>query len=329
MAFRSSRKLTALSLQFTLASALLFTGFCFSSCATHSYTRNQEVLKTLPKTELSSVDYAYQRMLDAGISKKFADQVKASYLKKESDASNRDKIVSLNIFGFLAHGNYSLHYSKSAVKKTKAFVHKYGKTLKLAEKRYHVSKESIAALLWVETKFGKYTGSYKLSDVYFSLLQASHPSVVAITLQELNDRKPAAIQANPKFTEEFLEQKVVDRSIQKSAWALDQLKAIDGLYLKGHDHLLNMKASYAGAFGFPQFIPTTYADYAISCNEQDADLYNMRDAILSVAHYLKEKGWDEKKPAAKSDALFEYNRSRDYGDVILKIAGEVQSKKKS
>jgi|GEM_PF-2387445 len=303
------------------------TGMSLTSCASRSHAGDREpsseVIKTLPHTRLTAVDYAYQRMMDAGISKSFAHRIKKIYLRQNDAAAGRDKIISLNIFGFLAHADYSLHYSKTAVKKTRAFVHKYRKTLRLAEKRYHVSKETIAALLWVETKFGKYTGTFNLPYVYFSLLQADHPAVAKLTLDELSDRQPAAVQLNPQYTRKFLEHKVIERSVQKAAWALDQLKAIQHLSRKEQRKLFSTQASYAGAFGYPQFIPTTFADYAVSCNENAPDLFNMRDAILSVAHYLHEKGWKENSASAKSDALFEYNRSRDYGAVILKIADEV------
>jgi len=316
-------------------SAILFSmfmimsaGMSLSSCATRSQAGNREpsseAFKTLPKTHLAAVDYAYQRMIDAGISKSFAHRIKKIYLRQNDAATGRDKIISLNVFGFLAHADYSLHYSKTAVKKTRAFVHKYRKTLALAQKRYHVSKETIAALLWVETKFGKYTGTFNLPYVYFSLLQADHPAVAKLTLDELSDRQPAAVQSNPQYTREYLEQKVIERSVQKASWALDQLKAIQHLNRAEQRRLFSTHASYAGAFGYPQFIPTTFADYAVSCNRNAPDLFNMRDAILSVAHYLHEKGWKENSASAKSDALFEYNRSRDYGAVILKIADEVR-----
>lgn len=323
----SVRFLTSLLIAISLLAAETTLTSCASSSSTRQSDRQGRLLNALPQNGLNSIDAAYQRMLDAGISKPFADQIKTSYLKQDEERSKRENIIYLNIFGFLAHGDYSLHYSKRALNSTRTFLKKYDKTLRLAEKRYQVSKETIAALIWVETKHGKYTGSFNLPLVYFSLLQADHPSIAASSLQELNNRKPAAEKLTPQLTDEQLEQKVIDRSVKKSAWALEQLKAIDGLFVKGQKHLLKTKASFAGAFGYPQFIPSTYADYAVSVNQGEPDLFNMRDAILSVAHYLKAKGgWDEKNPQAKSDALFEYNRSRDYGAVILKIAAELQHK---
>jgi membrane-bound lytic murein transglycosylase B len=55
----------------------------------------------------------------------------------------------------------------------------------------------------------------------------------------------------------------------------------------------------------------------------------MPDVIVSVANFLKSKGWVESDLKSKSDALFEYNRIRDYGDVILKITGELKSREPS
>jgi len=50
----------------------------------------------------------------------------------------------------------------------------------------------------------------------------------------------------------------------------------------------------------------------------------MRDAILSVANYLKTNGWQTENVEARRAALFHYNRSEDYGNIIQKIARAVR-----
>ena len=59
-----------------------------------------------------------------------------------------------------------------------------------------------------------------------------------------------------------------------------------------------LKGSYAGAFGLPQFMPSSFVKYAI---DFDADgridlLASAADAIGSVAHYLAEFGWKRGMP---------------------------------
>ena len=53
------------------------------------------------------------------------------------------------------------------------------------------------------------------------------------------------------------------------------------------------KSSWAGAFGFPQFIPSSINNYAIDFNEDGKiDLINsIEDSIGSVANYLSKNGW--------------------------------------
>ena len=54
-----------------------------------------------------------------------------------------------------------------------------------------------------------------------------------------------------------------------------------------------MKGSYAGAMGIPQFISSSYRNYAVSLDQnKQVDLINDIDtAIASVANYFKSHGW--------------------------------------
>ncbi len=54
-----------------------------------------------------------------------------------------------------------------------------------------------------------------------------------------------------------------------------------------------MKGSWAGAMGHTQFMPTTYANYAIDGdNDGTIDLYNSeKDALASAANFLWKLGW--------------------------------------
>lgn len=56
---------------------------------------------------------------------------------------------------------------------------------------------------------------------------------------------------------------------------------------------LSIKGSYAGAMGTPQFMPSSYRQYAVDfVGDGKRNLWtNDADAIGSVANYFKAKGW--------------------------------------
>ena len=64
------------------------------------------------------------------------------------------------------------------------------------------------------------------------------------------------------------------------------------------DAVLQWQGSYAGAFGLPQFMPSSLARYAVDFDEDGRiDLLGSApDAIGSVAHYLAAFGWEKGLP---------------------------------
>ncbi|HPU23830.1 MAG TPA: lytic transglycosylase domain-containing protein, partial [Candidatus Kapabacteria bacterium] len=78
--------------------------------------------------------------------------------------------------------------------------------------------------------------------------------------------------------------------------------------------------SWAGAFGIPQFLPSSYVKYAIDGNNDGVvDLFNLSDAVFSVANYLKSHGWGEMLSEQRK-AIFAYNNSTAYVDAVMKLA---------
>lgn len=61
---------------------------------------------------------------------------------------------------------------------------------------------------------------------------------------------------------------------------------------------LDIKGSYAGAMGLPQFIPSSYRMYAVDYDQDGRrDLWNSdSDIVASVANYLRRHGWRRGAP---------------------------------
>ncbi len=127
--------------------------------------------------------------------------------------------------------------------------------------RYGVPAEVVAAIIGIETYYGKNTGSYRVVDALATL--AFH---------------------FPKRASFF-------RSELEAYLLMTREGGIDPLSLRG---------SYAGAMGIPQFIPSSYRRFAVDFDADGrADIWsNPADAIASVANYLREHGWERGEPVA-------------------------------
>ena len=62
---------------------------------------------------------------------------------------------------------------------------------------------------------------------------------------------------------------------------------------RGHVARSQLKGSWAGAMGHPQFMPSAYLNYAVSYGGSGIpDIWtSIPDALASIAHFLKEQGW--------------------------------------
>jgi len=131
--------------------------------------------------------------------------------------------------------------------------------LKAVEQQYGVPAEIIIAIIGVETKYGAFTGKYRVIDA-LSTLGFAYPKRSEFFLKEL---------------ENFL--------------LLSREEQIDPLQPLG---------SYAGAMGLSQFMPSSYRAYAADFdNDKKRDIWkNPSDAIASVANYFVANHWQRGEP---------------------------------
>jgi len=138
--------------------------------------------------------------------------------------------------------------------KGRKFIKKYRATLERAEKEYGVPVEIIAAIIGVETYYGKHTGKYTVFDS-LTTLAFDYP--------------------------------------KRSAFFKNELKQFLLLSREENIDIDKMTGSYAGAMGMPQFISSSYRRYAVDFDgDGKRDLWNsVEDVIGSVANYFSEHGW--------------------------------------
>ncbi|PID44625.1 MAG: lytic murein transglycosylase B [Proteobacteria bacterium] len=149
------------------------------------------------------------------------------------------------------------------IKLGKEFLKKYKKTFDRAERETGVPREIVAAIIGVETRYGKNRGSYRVLDA-LSTLAFDYPP------------------RSKFFTSEL-----------EHYFLLVREQGFDPAALKG---------SYAGAMGYGQFIPSSYRHYAIDFDGDGVVdiLDNPVDAIGSVANYFRQHKWKKGAPIAEA-----------------------------
>ena len=153
------------------------------------------------------------------------------------------------------------------------------------ENEFAVEKELLLALMGIETNFGTYVGKM---DILSSLATLSF------------DKRRSEF-----FTKELI-----------TLLRLIELEQINYKTLYG---------SWAGAFGFFQFMPSTITNYAIDYNKDNyIDLKNNEDAFPSAANYLKKIGWKADEPC-----FYKIDLSENIPKKYLNIsARNIHNKKK-
>ena len=230
-----------------------------------------------------------------------------------------ESLIRINVTGFRKKADYSHNYSANSVSKCKEFYKEHNDILKKAEAQFGVPANVITSILWIETKFGTYTGKHYLPSVFFTIALAAEPENIERNKKALRDENP------PPDEKELdsLDNKIIQRAKKKSNWALREILALDTLRKIYHEDFRNLYGSTAGAFGWSQFLPSSYIRWSVDGDiDGDRDLYSKHDAIHSIGNYLKTNGWGNDK-ASQEKAVYHYNNSKDYVDAVLTLASKI------
>jgi membrane-bound lytic murein transglycosylase B len=143
------------------------------------------------------------------------------------------------------------------------FWQQHAAALALAEQRYGVPAEIVVSIVGIETFYGRFMGDFRLLDA----------------LSTLSFEFPSGRSDRSAFFREQLEELLV--------WT--RQSGADARQLRG---------SFAGAWGLPQFMPGSINRHAVDFDgDGRIDLAsNGSDVVGSVAHYLAQFGWQKGMP---------------------------------
>jgi membrane-bound lytic murein transglycosylase B len=200
---------------------------------------------------------------------------RAKYQQSIIDAISRPAERRLN------WGEYrAIFIEQRRINQAIQFWTEHKETLLRAEDVYGVPPEIVLAIMGVETRFGRITGSYRVLDA-LSTLGFDYPKRADFFIGQLGDY-----------------------------FRLARQEGVEPGVLKG---------SYAGAMGYGQFIPSSFLAYAVDFDgDQHRDIWgNPVDAIGSVANYFARHGWRSGEPII-SEVLLNGNIDSDWFNQNLK-----------
>ena len=172
------------------------------------------------------------------------------------------------------------------------FYHRHQKLLHEVADKYGVDPYLILSFVGVETRYGEYNSAY---PVFNSLHTIIH-----------------TMPRRAKWVED-----------EMVAWFM--ICRVDGL------NPLGVMGSYAGAFGYGQFMPTSFKSYAVDFDGDGIrEPYEWADVFGSIANYLLKRGkykinsQDFSENSRNWRAVWKYNPSKNYVKAVLELRTELQ-----
>ena len=193
----------------------------------------------------------------------------------------------------------------------------YAEAFEAAERAHGVSADVVAAILFIESGCGRNTGSNVVLYRLARLAMANEPGNVQRSIERYTDaagridaETAAQIRTRARYLEDTFYPEV------RALFAVADRMGVEPCSIRG---------SGSGAFGAPQFLPTSYLAYGVDGNgDGRVSLYDTEDAAASCARYFAGHGW---RPGLSTQerqaAVWQYNHSAAYVDTVLALAARI------
>jgi membrane-bound lytic murein transglycosylase B len=179
--------------------------------------------------------------------------------------------------------------------------------LSKTEQETGVPAQIIVAIIGIETIYGRQMGNFRVKDV-LATLAFSYPDT------------PNKMSREQLFKDQLKE--LILLCWNDAGGKLPAQNSNLGINQAQLNSCLNQNSSYAGAIGLPQFMPSSIRTYAVDGDgDGHIDLRNNpKDAIASVASFLKAQGWQTGMPIyfPVQESAFTQAKALADGEPILK-----------
>lgn len=194
----------------------------------------------------------------------------------------------------------------------------YADAFESAERRQGVPANLLAAILFVETGCGENTGSHVIFTRLARLAMADAPENI--------ERNRARYADDLGRIDPDVEMQLRDRGRALAGTFYPEVLALFTVAERLGVDPLGIRGSSGGAFGYPQFLPTSYlADGIDADGDGQVSLNDPADAAASCARFLVQHGWQaDLGRAARRGVIWQYNHSDAYVDTVLTLAARIQ-----
>lgn len=194
---------------------------------------------------------------------------------------------------------------------------RYAAAFEDAQRTQGVTADLLAAILFVETGCGRNAGSHVVLTRLAHLAMANEPQNFERNLARFDDGNGVdpAVEAGLREHARYLERTFYPEV--RALFAVADRLGVDPLAIRG---------SKGGAFGYPQFLPTSYLADGIDADGDGRVRLDMpADAAASCARYLVHHGWRATQSVAqRRTVIWQYNHSDAYVDTILTLAARMR-----
>jgi membrane-bound lytic murein transglycosylase B len=216
----------------------------------------------------------------------------------------------------------------------RAFMKTKETVLAATQQRTGVDREVIIGILMWESKLGTITGDFvafnALASQAFFIDEANEVALASADEKALLSGRALSKQSKKKLTDEEL----AKLAAAKEEAEKKQRARVESIRNRGRKNLvalvrqckakgidtLSVKGSWAGALGFPQFMPASLRWAEDGNGDGKIDLFEMDDAIASVGKYLSAANF---KKSAR-DAVYDYNHEAAYVEGVLAFAAALR-----
>lgn len=194
-----------------------------------------------------------------------------------------------------------------------AFMIEHAPLLAEVEARHGVDREVIVSILMWESRLGTITGDYFAFNSFVSqAFFIDEANAVALSQKGergllSDDRQAARVDRIRKRA----------RNNLVSLVRVCKARGIDPLEVKG---------SWAGALGFPQFMPASLRWAEDGDGDGKIDLFTFADSIASIGRYLKAHGYGSSAESRRK-AVWGYNHEDAYVEGVLAFAKALKERR--
>lgn len=207
--------------------------------------------------------------------------------------------------------------------------------LSATEKRTGVDREVIIGILMWESKLGTITGDYVAFNALASQAFFIDEANAAALAREEEKALLSGAAAVKKSKKTPTDEELAKIAAAKADAEKTQARRVESIRNRARKNLValvrqcksrgidpfTMKGSWAGALGFPQFMPASLRWAEDGNADGKIDLFDMDDAIASVGRYLSSAGF-KKSPR---DAVYDYNHEEAYVQGVLAFAAALKA----